>query len=198
MAEKLDLLKIAQEEQTGDLFKLLDQTFKRSKVQPRGISDAIIWEGGNPIRQRQAGRACVYRHVCAQRHPDGARRSRFAVPGRADDGAVPPRYQTRFARVVRQDGQHLPEMVDCRRLHGQRQRQKSRRRGQIGQRAAAHRRRRLLQRAALWRHYQHSFHAGSAVFAGQQEIRRRQSHRQYPLRDEYARRAHGLCRAPVS
>jgi len=47
MAEKLDLLKIAQEEQTGDLFKLLDQTFKRSKVQPRGISDAIIWEGGN-------------------------------------------------------------------------------------------------------------------------------------------------------
>ena len=48
MAEKLDLLKIAQEEQTGDLFKLLDQTFKRSKVQPRGISDAIIWEGGNP------------------------------------------------------------------------------------------------------------------------------------------------------
>jgi len=47
MAEKLDLLKIAQEEQSGDLFKLLDQTFKRSKVQPRGISDAIIWEGGN-------------------------------------------------------------------------------------------------------------------------------------------------------
>jgi len=47
MAEKLDLLKIAQEEQTGDLFKLLDQTFKRSKMQPRGISDAIIWEGGN-------------------------------------------------------------------------------------------------------------------------------------------------------
>ena len=47
MAEKLDLLKIAQEEQTGNLFKLLDQTFKRSKVQPRGISDAIIWEGGN-------------------------------------------------------------------------------------------------------------------------------------------------------
>ena len=47
MAEKLDLLKIAQEEQTGDLFKLLDQTFKRSKVQPRGISDAIIWATGS-------------------------------------------------------------------------------------------------------------------------------------------------------
>jgi hypothetical protein len=47
MAEKLDLLKIAQEEQNGDLFKLLDSTFKRSTVQPRGISDAIIWEGGN-------------------------------------------------------------------------------------------------------------------------------------------------------
>ena len=36
MAEKLDLLKIAQEEQTGDLFKLLDSIYKRSKVQPRG------------------------------------------------------------------------------------------------------------------------------------------------------------------
>jgi hypothetical protein len=47
MTEKLDLLKIAQEEQTGDLFKLLDRTYKRSKVQPRGISDAVIWEGGN-------------------------------------------------------------------------------------------------------------------------------------------------------
>ena len=48
MAEKLDLLKIAQEEQNGDLFKLLDSIYKRSKAQPRGISDAIIWEGGNP------------------------------------------------------------------------------------------------------------------------------------------------------
>jgi hypothetical protein len=48
MAERLDLLKIAQEEQSGDLFKFLDSIYKRSKVQPRGISDAIIWEGGNP------------------------------------------------------------------------------------------------------------------------------------------------------
>jgi hypothetical protein len=47
MAEKLDLLKIAQEEQNGDLFKLLDTIYKRSNVQPRGISDAVIWEGGN-------------------------------------------------------------------------------------------------------------------------------------------------------
>jgi hypothetical protein len=47
MTEKLDLLKIAQEEQDGDLFKLLDSIYKRSKVQPRGIKDAIIWEGGN-------------------------------------------------------------------------------------------------------------------------------------------------------
>jgi hypothetical protein len=44
----LDLLKIAQEEQSGDLFKLLDSIYKRSQVQPRGHSDAIIWEGGNP------------------------------------------------------------------------------------------------------------------------------------------------------
>jgi len=48
MTQQLDLLKIAQEEQHGDLFKLLDSIYKRSSVQPRGISDAIIWEGGNP------------------------------------------------------------------------------------------------------------------------------------------------------
>jgi len=47
MTAKLDLLKIAQEEQSGDLFKYLDGIYKRSKIQPRGISDAIIWEGGN-------------------------------------------------------------------------------------------------------------------------------------------------------
>ncbi len=47
MAEKLDLLKIAQEEQGGDLFKLLDKVYKRSSVQPRATSDAILWEGGN-------------------------------------------------------------------------------------------------------------------------------------------------------
>ncbi len=48
MTQRLDLLKIAQEEQSGDLFKLLDSIYKRSKVQPRGISNAVIWEGGNP------------------------------------------------------------------------------------------------------------------------------------------------------
>jgi len=47
MSTRLDLLKVAQEEQTGDLFKHLDGLYKRSKVQPKGISDAIIWEGGN-------------------------------------------------------------------------------------------------------------------------------------------------------
>jgi hypothetical protein len=47
MTESLDLLKIAREEQDGDLFKLLDGIYKRSKVQPRGISDAVIWEGGS-------------------------------------------------------------------------------------------------------------------------------------------------------
>jgi len=48
MTERLDLLKIAQEEQNGDLFKLLDSLYKRSKIQPRGYTDAVIWEGGNP------------------------------------------------------------------------------------------------------------------------------------------------------
>jgi hypothetical protein len=47
MTERLDLLKIAQEEQSGDVFKLLDSVYKRSNIQPRGITDAIIWEGGN-------------------------------------------------------------------------------------------------------------------------------------------------------
>jgi hypothetical protein len=48
MTDRLDLLKIAQEEQSGNLFKLLDSIYRRSRIQPRGISDAIIWEGGNP------------------------------------------------------------------------------------------------------------------------------------------------------
>jgi hypothetical protein len=43
----LDLLKIAQEEQSGDLFKLLDSIYKRSKTLPRGHGDAVIWEGGS-------------------------------------------------------------------------------------------------------------------------------------------------------
>ena len=47
MNERLDLLKIAREEQSGNLFKLLDSVYKRSKIQPRGISDAVIWEGGS-------------------------------------------------------------------------------------------------------------------------------------------------------
>ena len=47
MSQNLDLLKIAQEEQSGDLFKLLDETYKRSTVKPEGCPDAIIWEGGN-------------------------------------------------------------------------------------------------------------------------------------------------------
>jgi hypothetical protein len=47
MAERIDLLKIAQEEQNGNVFKLLDSIYKRSKIQPRGTSDAVIWEGGN-------------------------------------------------------------------------------------------------------------------------------------------------------
>ena len=47
MSQTLDLLKIAQEEQNGDLIKLLDGIYKRSTVKPEGCPDAIIWEGGN-------------------------------------------------------------------------------------------------------------------------------------------------------
>src|SRR5215471_20463447 len=46
-SQQLDLLKIAQEEQGGDLFKLLDGIYKRSSARPAGYPDAIIWEGGN-------------------------------------------------------------------------------------------------------------------------------------------------------
>ena len=68
MTDRLDLLKIAQEEANGDLFKYLDGVFKRSKIQPRGISDAIIWEGGhfaagvNPVApcSRPASNAVKY------------------------------------------------------------------------------------------------------------------------------------------
>ena len=47
MAQHLDLLKIAREEQTGDLFACLDGLYKRSTVRPADYPDAIIWEGGN-------------------------------------------------------------------------------------------------------------------------------------------------------
>ena len=38
MAQQLDLLKIAREEQEGDLFKLLDSIYKRSAARPRRVS----------------------------------------------------------------------------------------------------------------------------------------------------------------
>ena len=47
MAQTLDLLKIAQDEQHGDLFKTLDGIYKRSAIKPTGCPDAIIWEGGS-------------------------------------------------------------------------------------------------------------------------------------------------------
>lgn len=47
MTAALDLLKIAREEQDGDLFGLLDSIYTRSKTQPKGMTDAVIWEGGN-------------------------------------------------------------------------------------------------------------------------------------------------------
>jgi len=47
MSEHLDLLKIAQEEQDGDLFALLDSMYTRSQIQPEGLPDAVIWQGGS-------------------------------------------------------------------------------------------------------------------------------------------------------
>lgn len=47
MTTGLDLLAIAKEEQSGDLFGHLDKLFARSSVSIDGQSDAIIWEGGH-------------------------------------------------------------------------------------------------------------------------------------------------------
>ena len=47
MTNQIDLLKIAQEEQNGDLFALLDSMYSRSEIRPEGFPDAVIWEGGN-------------------------------------------------------------------------------------------------------------------------------------------------------
>ena len=47
MAEHLDLLKIAQEEQDGDLFALLDSIYQRADVALDGMPDAVVWEGGS-------------------------------------------------------------------------------------------------------------------------------------------------------
>ena len=55
MSNRLDLVKIAREEQDGDLFKLLDSIYKRSTVRPAGYPDAIIWEGGNFAGGKQGG-----------------------------------------------------------------------------------------------------------------------------------------------
>ena len=95
MTERLDLLKIAQEEQSGDLFKLLDSIYKRSKVAAARHFRRGHLGRRKPARRREAGRARVDRHVRAERHADGARRAGPAVPRRADDGAVPARHQAR-------------------------------------------------------------------------------------------------------
>ena len=47
MAEHLDLLKIAQEEQDGDLFALLDSIYQRASVELDGMPEAVVWEGGS-------------------------------------------------------------------------------------------------------------------------------------------------------
>ena len=49
MTEQLDLLKIAREEQSGDLFKLLDSIYKRSKIQPLDMAGIIIPRAMIPV-----------------------------------------------------------------------------------------------------------------------------------------------------
>lgn len=47
MSKPIDLLKIAQEEQNGDLFAHLDSLFTRADAKTTGNPDAIVWSGGN-------------------------------------------------------------------------------------------------------------------------------------------------------
>jgi len=63
MTERLDLLKIAQEEQSGDLFKLLDQYLQAIRDQAAGHFPTRSSGKAEPARQREAGRARVHRHV---------------------------------------------------------------------------------------------------------------------------------------
>nr|MBX2824803.1 hypothetical protein [Gammaproteobacteria bacterium] len=44
--EPLDLLAIAKEEQSGDLFKHLDGLYDRADIKLDGHADAVIWQGG--------------------------------------------------------------------------------------------------------------------------------------------------------
>ncbi len=47
MTDYLDLVNIAEQEQSGDLFATLDGIYKRSSRVPEGFPNAVIWEGGN-------------------------------------------------------------------------------------------------------------------------------------------------------
>lgn len=47
MSEKIDLLRVAREEQDGDLFALLDSIYERADLRPGGDESAVIWQGGN-------------------------------------------------------------------------------------------------------------------------------------------------------
>ncbi len=49
MSKLLDLLSIAQEEEDGDLFKVLDGIYDRADLAPGGDSNAVIWQGGDML-----------------------------------------------------------------------------------------------------------------------------------------------------
>ena len=170
MTDKLDLLKIAQEEQSGDVFKYLDGICKRSKVQPRGISDAVIWEGGNT-----AGGVKPVAHALTDMFALNGTLMALDVLGLPFLG-VPMMAQYRHDTKLKSlewfgklDATR-DQVVHRRRRAGQRQRQEGRGDGQVRQRAAAHRGRRLLQRPALRHDHQRALHARPALLAGRQEV----------------------------
>jgi hypothetical protein len=72
MAQQLDLLKIAQEEQKGDLFKLLDSIYKRFGRQADRVSRCDHLGRRERRRGRQARGPRIHRHVRAERHAHGA------------------------------------------------------------------------------------------------------------------------------
>src|SRR5262249_44901005 len=67
---------------------------------------------GQYRRRREAGRSRPYRRVRLEWNADGPGCAGTTLPGRADDGAIPSRYQAEAARVVRQARRDLHQVVD--------------------------------------------------------------------------------------
>ena len=152
MTHRLDLLKIAKEEQTGDLFKLLDSIYQRSRIQPRGHSDAIIWEGGNA-----AGGVKPVAHAFTDMFALNGTLMALDVLGLPFLG-VPMMAQFRHdTKLASLDWFGKLEYTALKW-------------STAGDFMVNEKGRKVLQRAPLRHHYLRALHAGPALFAGQEEV----------------------------